>query len=60
MVADDPSRLIAEYERLRDKLFELEAMATAIDNRLVEIEKSLPEKYVHPRDRRKAWKPRRS
>ncbi len=53
MVTQDEARLIAEYERLRDRLFEVEAIATAIDQRLVEIEQKLPERYVHPDDRKK-------
>jgi hypothetical protein len=48
MVTQDEAKLIAEYERLRDKLFEVEALATAIDHRLVEIERLLPEEYSPP------------
>jgi hypothetical protein len=51
MVAQDDAKLIAEYERLREKLFEIEALATAIDHRLVELEVLLPPGYTHPRDR---------
>ena len=53
MVTQDEAKLIAEYERLRDRLFDIEAIATAIDHRLVEIEQVLPERYVHPDDRKK-------
>jgi hypothetical protein len=53
MVTQEQARLIAEYERLREKLFEVESLATAIDHRLVELEKVLPENYIHPRDRQK-------
>jgi hypothetical protein len=49
MVTTDQVRLIAEYERLRDRLFEIEALATAIDHRLVEIERQLPDEQVPPR-----------
>ena len=48
MVTQDEAKLIAEYERLRERLFELEALATAIDHRLVEIEGKLPEAYAPP------------
>lgn len=48
MVTEEESKLIAEYEKLRDRLFELEALATAIDHRLVEIERKLPSEYGMP------------
>ena len=53
MVTQDEAKLIAEYEKLRERLFDLEALATAIDHRLVELECLLPEEYTHPGDRRK-------
>ena len=58
MVTQDEAKLIAEYERLREKLFELEALATAIDHRLVEVEKQLPEQYTPPEKRAKRNKHR--
>jgi hypothetical protein len=60
MVAQDEAKLIAEYEKLREKLFDLEALATAIDHRLLEIEGMLPEGYTHPGDRRTNHKQTRS
>jgi hypothetical protein len=48
MVTQEEAKLIAEYERLREKLFQIEALATAIDHRLVEIEKQLPDDYAAP------------
>ena len=52
MVTQDEAKLIAEYEKLRKRLFEIEALATAIDHRLVELEGLLPEEYTHPGDRK--------
>jgi hypothetical protein len=60
MVTHDEAQLIAEYERLRERLFEIEALATAIDHRLVELEKLLPEGYTHPHDRRETHKRKHS
>ena len=56
MVTQDEAKLIAEYEKLRERLFEIEALATAIDHRLVELEGLLPDEYAHPGDRRKSRK----
>jgi hypothetical protein len=53
MVTQEEANLITEYERLREKLFDLEALATAIDHRLVEIEKVLPDDYAAPESRTK-------
>ena len=50
---DDKERLektIAEYERLRKFLRELDEKAGEVDHRLVEIERDLPEDYVCPED----------
>ena len=58
MVTQDETKLITEYERLREKLFELEALATAIDHRLVEIEGQLPEEYAPPEKEAKKRKRR--
>ena len=44
------ARLTAEYERLRRLLRDLDAQANTVDGRLVEIERKLPEDYVHPDD----------
>ena len=53
MYEDDKARLaklIAEYERLRKLLRDLDAKAGQVDGRLVEIERELPDSYVHPDD----------
>ena len=45
------AKLTAEYERLRKLLHELDVQAATVDGRLVEIERDLPDDYVHPDDR---------
>jgi len=42
--------LIAEYERLRRVMHELTARMNAVDARLIEIEKDLPDDYQYPGD----------
>ena len=44
------ARLIAEYERLRRLLRDLDAQANTVDGRLVEIEGQLPDSYTFPGD----------
>jgi prefoldin subunit 5 len=44
------SEIIAEYERLRRLLRDLDAQAGEVDGRLVEIERQLPDEYVCPDD----------
>jgi len=41
-------RLIAEYEVLRKLANELDVHAEMVDERLIEIERELPEEYVYP------------
>jgi hypothetical protein len=60
MSTHDKAKLIAEYEKLRERLFELEALATAIDHRLVELEGMLPQDYTHRDDLPKSGRPKRS
>jgi predicted nuclease with TOPRIM domain len=53
MYEDDKAKLaktIAEYERLRKLLRDLDARAGQVDGRLVEIERELPDSNVHPDD----------
>ncbi len=59
MVTEDEAKLIAEYEKLRDRLFELDALATAIDHRLIEIERKLPRDYALPQQPPTSKKPPR-
>lgn len=50
---DDKTKLaktIAEYERLRKFLRDLDAKANTVDARLVEIEDELPDHYTYPGD----------
>lgn len=44
------ARLVAEYERLRRLLHELDVQANTVDGRLVEIERELPDRYTFPGD----------
>ena len=60
MVTDSQARLIAEYVVLRERLSELYAEVTAVDSRLIEIERLLPDEYVYPDDRPEKWKRKRS
>ena len=56
MVTNDEVRMIAEYVRLRDRLSELYREVTAVDQRLIELERLLPEEYVYPDDLPENWK----
>ena len=54
MVDDDKIRLdkmVAEYERLKKVLRDLDAQSGTVDQRLVEIERRLPEDCIGPEDR---------
>ncbi len=46
----EASRLIAEHERLRNRVCKLFQEWNKIDQRLVEIECELPDEYVFPGD----------
>ena len=59
MTASDRAKQIDEYVRLRDRLSELYWEVTAIDRRLIELERSLPEDYVYPNDLPENWKRKR-
>ena len=39
------ARLVAEHERLRNFLHELDVQAASVDGRLVELERDLPDDY---------------
>ena len=52
----DKAKLIAEYVRSRDRLSELYREVAAVDRRLVELERLLPEEYVYPDDLPENWK----
>lgn len=49
-MAKSEEELIAEYERLRKRLHELNVQAEYIDRRLVQIERQLPDRYSFPED----------
>jgi hypothetical protein len=49
-ITPDETALIAEYERLRRELDELDARARQLDRKLIDIEKLLPDHYVFPGD----------
>ena len=55
MNTHDKAKLINEYVRLRDKLSELYWEVTAVDKRLTEIERLLPDEYVYPADLPENW-----
>ena len=50
MSRDDEAKLIQEYEELRRKAHELNVQANTVDQRLVELERVLPKRYVFPGD----------
>jgi len=50
MFRDDEAKLIQEYEELRRKAHELNVQANTVDQRLVELERVLPKRYVFPGD----------
>ncbi len=44
----DEEKLIAEYARLRRLAHKLEVQSGAVDARLIEIERQLPDRYTFP------------
>jgi len=44
------TKLIREYERLRKLAHELDVQSNTVDQRLVEIERLLPDRYSYPED----------
>lgn len=50
MDREERTRLIREYERLRKLAHELEVQSSTVDQRLVEIERLLPDRYSFPGD----------
>jgi hypothetical protein len=51
----EKTKLIAEYVQLRDRLSNLYREVTAVDQRLIELERLLPEEYVYPGDLPENW-----
>ena len=47
-MTDDEAKLMAEWERLRKRLHELTAQTEHIDQRLVQIERQLPDHFPFP------------
>lgn len=52
MNSDERARLVQEYERLRRLARELDVQANTVDQRLVQIERLLPDRYSCPGDAR--------
>lgn len=50
MNPEERSKLIREYERLRKLSHELDVQANSVDQRLIEIERLLPDRYKFPGD----------
>lgn len=50
MNPDERAKLIREYERLRKLAHELDVQSNTVDQRLVEIEQLLPDRYSFPGD----------
>lgn len=50
MLPEDEAKLIAEYERLRKRLHELNVQVEHIDRRLIQIERQLPDHFTFPGD----------
>ncbi|MCE5303320.1 MAG: hypothetical protein LLF97_09465 [Planctomycetaceae bacterium] len=59
MAKSEKADLIGEYVQLRDRLSDLYREVTVVDQRLVELEYLLPEKYVYPGDLPESWTRRR-
>jgi hypothetical protein len=55
MDARDKAKLIAEHVQLRDRMSDLYHEVTAVDQRLIELERLLPEEYVYPGDLPESW-----
>ncbi len=50
MDREERTKLIREYERLRRLAHELDVQSNTIDQRLVEIERLLPDRHLYPGD----------
>ena len=50
MSPDERIKLIREYERLRKLSHELDVQSNTVDQRLVELERLLPDHYSFPGD----------
>jgi len=50
MDREERAKLIREYERLRKLSHELDVQSNTVDQRLVEIERLLPDRYSYPGD----------
>lgn len=50
MNPDERAKLIREYERLRKLAHELDVQSNTVDQRLVELERQLPDRYSYPGD----------
>lgn len=50
MDREERTKLIREYERLRKLAHELDVLSNTVDQRLVEIERLLPDRYSFPGD----------
>ena len=50
MFTRDEAKMIAEYERLRRKLDELDSEEQRVDARIIELERLLPDDYDYPPD----------
>ncbi len=50
MITERKANLIAEYEQLRHNYDQLEEVAGWMEDRLVELERLLPEDYIFPGD----------
>ena len=55
MDKDKLAKMLSEYYRLRRLAHELNVQAATIDQRLVEIERQLPDNYIDPNDIRSDW-----
>jgi hypothetical protein len=60
MTTKSKAELIDEYVRLRDRMSELYWEVTAVDRRLIALERILPEEYVYPDDLPENWQQKRS
>ena len=50
MNREERAKLIREYERLRKLAHELDVQSNTVDQRLIEIERLLPDRYSFPGD----------
>jgi hypothetical protein len=49
-MSEERTNLIEEYERLRRLAHELDVQAETVDQRLIELERLLPDRYCYPGD----------